>query len=704
MGLPASIVGAAAAGGLGAAGAVAANGALRGWRRRVEDRAAMRAAEGDRACVLLSDARGRVLARNAAARDGPLGPAATVAGALEPLCAVPGETVARLADVATREGASEEAAASEVIVTPDGPADFTVLFLGPDRLLWRLEMRDRRRESEAGAQAGRQDVAAGGAGAAGDDLFEALPVALVKLSPTGKVLGANTRARDLVPALAEPDRTLAGVVEGLGRSVGQWVSEAAAGRGLNRPETLPVTGSSPERYVQVTLTTPSSPLAGEAGLVAVMYDVTEMKVLEAQFVQSQNMQAIGQLAGGIAHDFNNLLTAISGHCDLLLIRIPEDDPSGDDLRQISRNAARAAALVGQLLAFSRKQKLTMREVDLRETLGGMIHLLDRLVGDRVRLAVRHDPALMPIRADIAQLEQVLMNLVVNARDAMPDGGTVRIETACRFLATPMARDRVTVPSGQYVCVTVADEGLGIAPDKLPRIFEPFFTTKRQGEGTGLGLAMAYGVMKQSGGYIFADSVPGEGATFTLYFPAGDARSEPAPGPGSGEVVPLHGQRRKERVRQDAPAEAAAPLPDLGRRPVVLLAEDETPVRAFAARVLGLKGFEVLEAADGEEALEILSDPDLLVDAFVSDVMMPGLDGPSWVAQALEDRPGVHTVFMSGYAEEAMPEAREPTPNSTFIAKPFSLDVLAQAVHEAVDAGRAAEPAPAPARTGYASSL
>jgi two-component system cell cycle sensor histidine kinase/response regulator CckA len=520
-----------------------------------------------------------------------------------------------------------------------------------------------------------------------DDLFESLPVALVKLSASGQVLGANTRARELIPALEDPDRTLAGVVEGLGRSVGQWVNEAAAGRGLNRPETLPVTGSAPERYVQVTLTSSSNPISGEGGLVAVLHDVTEMKVLEAQFVQSQKMQAIGQLAGGIAHDFNNLLTAISGHCELLLMRIGEDDPSGDDLRQISRNAARAAALVGQLLAFSRKQKLTMREVDLRETLGGMIHLLDRLVGDRVRLSVRHDPALMPIRADVAQLEQVLMNLVVNSRDAMPDGGTIRIETACRFLSAPMARDRVTVPSGQYVCVTVTDEGVGIAGDKLHRIFEPFFTTKRQGEGTGLGLAMAYGVMKQSGGYIFADSTPGKGATFTLYFPAGDARAEPQPHASTADVVTLRPESRGGADRKPEEAVAARLAKDLGRRPVVLLAEDETPVRAFAARVLDLKGFDVLQAGDGEEALEILSDPELEVDAFVSDVMMPGLDGPSWVAQALVDRPGMHTVFMSGYAEEAMPEAREPTPNSTFIAKPFSLDDLAQTVREAVEAGR-----------------
>ncbi|MEL7182458.1 MAG: ATP-binding protein, partial [Pseudomonadota bacterium] len=497
-------------------------------------------------------------------------------------------------------------------------------------------------------------------------------------------------------------------------------------------------------------------------------DATELKTMEAQFVQSQKMQAIGQLAGGVAHDFNNLLTAISGHCDLLLLRHQEGDEDYADLTQITQNANRAAALVGQLLAFSRKQNLEMQQIDLRDTLGDLTHLLNRLVGERVRLRLDHDPALIPIRGDRRQLEQVLMNLVVNARDAMPDGGVIKIETRCKFLSKPMTRDRVTVPAGQFVVVTVSDEGCGIQPDKLQRIFEPFFTTKRPGEGTGLGLSMAYGIMKQSGGYIFADSQVGEGASFSLYFPAdpdspseaeegamrlaspsgahlGEAEHQmpnalpfighldPAPfpegAPDAGAIAQAVAKSKAEKGAQEprvdgVPAQAAVNVPairsphatdlapqdadtfeykernasadtpevtpskalipasDVDRpevKPVVLLVEDEAPVRAFASRALRLRGYTVVEAASAEDALGALQDADLKVDLFVTDVMMPGMDGPSWVREALKARPSVRTVFMSGYAQDALSETSSPVPNATFLAKPFSLSDLTQTV-------------------------
>ena len=229
------------------------------------------------------------------------------------------------------------------------------------------------------------------------------------------------------------------------------------------------------------------------------------------------MQAIGQLAGGVAHDFNNLLTAISGHCDLLLLRHDQGDSDYSDLVQINQNANRAAALVGQLLAFSRKQTLRPEIVDMRDTLSDLTHLLNRLVGEKVNLTLGHDPILKSIRADKRQLEQVLMNLVVNARDAMPDGGDIRIEIESRTLTEPTKRERVTVPAGEYVTVRVVDQGTGISPDKLQKVFEPFFTTKRTGEGTGLGLSTAYGIVKQSGGYIFVDSKLGEKARVSRCF-------------------------------------------------------------------------------------------------------------------------------------------------------------------------------------------
>jgi len=234
-------------------------------------------------------------------------------------------------------------------------------------------------------------------------------------------------------------------------------------------------------------------------LVAVLNDATELKTLEAQFVQSQKMQAIGQLAGGVAHDFNNLLTAITGHCDLLMHRRDEADPDFSDLEQIAQNANRAAALVSQLLAFSRKQTLRPQTIDIQDTLSELTHLLNRLVGERVQLEFEHATGNHMIRADKRQLEQVVMNLVVNARDAMPKGGIVKIRTEALDLVKPLKRDRAEVPPGSYVSIKVIDQGTGIPRDKLQKIFEPFFTTKRTGEGTGLGLSTAYGIVKQTGG-------------------------------------------------------------------------------------------------------------------------------------------------------------------------------------------------------------
>jgi len=430
------------------------------------------------------------------------------------------------------------------------------------------------------------------------------------------------------------------------------------GRALHRPETLRATHAAAETFVQVTLARP--PSNGAAELIAVLNDATELKTLEAQFVQSQKMQAIGQLAGGVAHDFNNLLTAISGHCDLLLLRHAPDDPDYADLVQINQNANRAASLVGQLLAFSRKQTLRLERIDLRDTLGELTHLLNRLVGERVSLTLAHDPDLAPIRADKRQLEQVIMNLVVNARDAMPEGGEIRIETERRRFEDDFRRDRAVVPAGDYALVRVADQGVGIPPETLPKIFEPFYSTKRSGEGTGLGLSTAYGIVKQSGGFIFADSVPGSGTTFTLFFPVHAEAASAAPAPAAARQAP-------------AAAEGG----------VVLLVEDEAPVRAFASRALRLRGYTVIEAQDAEEALEALRDAALKVDVFVTDVSMPGMDGPSWVRLALKDRPDTKVVFVSGYAEENFAEAQAEIPHSVFLPKPFSLNDLAATVHEQI---------------------
>ncbi len=297
------------------------------------------------------------------------------------------------------------------------------------------------------------------------------------------------------------------------------------------------------------------------------------------------------------------MTAITGHCDLLTLRHDKADLDYADLDQISQNANRAAALVRQLLAFSRKQTLKPQIMDLRDTLSELTHLLNRLVGERIVLTFDHDPALRMIHADRRQLEQVIMNLVVNARDAMPEGGDIAICTDNLRLEARTEFGRATLPAGDYVRVQVCDQGCGIAADDLAKIFEPFFTTKRTGEGTGLGLSTAYGIVKQTGGYIFCDSTPGEGSCFSLFFPAHDR--------GNPEEVQAPAPSGPIRARRDVEA-------------TVLLVEDEAPVRAFASRALKLQGFDVLEAPCAEDALSLLADRRLVVDVFVTDVARANL--------------------------------------------------------------------------------
>ena len=486
------------------------------------------------------------------------------------------------------------------------------------------------------------------AGTAALSAIDAVPVPLLRFDAEGDLLEANADARTML-GLGEGALPLtAQLFVDLGRPVREWLRDVGAGRSPGGAEVVSLRGEG-ERFVQI------SPRADRAGgTLAVLQDATVIKRLEAQVAQGQKMQAIGQLAGGIAHDFNNLLTAIAGHCDLLLLRHEAGDVDHADLVQIRQNSNRAAALVAQLLAFSRKQTLKPERLDLQDTLSDLTHLLDRLLGERVGLDLIHARGGLAIRADRRQFEQVIVNLAVNARDAMPEGGTVEIETRRQRLETPVTRDRAVVPAGDHAVIRVSDTGIGIPPDRIGAIFEPFYTTKRPGEGTGLGLSTAYGIVKQSGGFIFVESVPGQGTCFELWFPV---CTEPAVA-----AQPNQPQNRARKV------EAA-----------ILLVEDEAPVRAFAARALRLCGHVVLEAANGEEALAILTDRNLRVDVFVTDVVMPGLDGPDWVLRALSARPGVPTVFISGYAEEALADMQTRVPNSILLPKPFSLKELTETV-------------------------
>ncbi|MEI4469814.1 hybrid sensor histidine kinase/response regulator [Frigidibacter sp. MR17.24] len=492
--------------------------------------------------------------------------------------------------------------------------------------------------------------------------FDTLPVAMLRLSVDGRIERMNTAARAMLGKV-EPGTGLAQLLEGLGRPISDWIEDTVGGRIDRRPEVLRLRRPGAEEFLQVTLCRAAGG-SGEGGLslIAILADATQLKTLEAQISQSQKMQAIGQLAGGVAHDFNNLLTAIGGHCDLLKLRHDRGDPDFADLEQISQNANRAAALVSQLLAFSRKQTLHPQVLDLRELVVDLTHLLNRLVGEKVRLQLMQVPDLLPIRADPRQLEQVIVNLVVNARDAMPDGGTVRIETANTQLTQPVTRDRAEVPRGPYVVIRIIDSGTGIPPEHLSKIFEPFYTTKRGAEGTGLGLSTAYGIVKQSSGYLFVDSVMGQGSVFEIWLPA-----LPAGTRDIAEPAPIAPPRRAQRMGQGT----------------VLLVEDETPVRAFASRALRLKGYDVIEADCGEAALEILADRDLGIDLFVSDVIMPGLDGPAWVERALGARPQVPVIFMSGYAEDALEDRDARIGSAAFLQKPFSLADLTAIVEREI---------------------
>ena len=487
--------------------------------------------------------------------------------------------------------------------------------------------------------------------------FEHVPVSLIKFRADGILWVANRAARDMVSLAKDEQPPIYELFEGMGRSISDWMEDVLNERLPGGTEVLRLRRSTEDVFLQVNLRRIVE--AGRPGVLAVLQDATAFKTLEAQFAQSQKMQAIGQLAGGIAHDFNNLLTAISGHCDLLLLRHDQTDPEYGDLMQIHQNANRAASLVGQLLAFSRKQTLKPERLDLEDVLSDMTHLLNRLVGERVQLRLSHPDALGAIRADKRQFEQVLMNLVVNARDAMPAGGTISIETESVVLTEELRRDQAIVPAGAYSLIRVMDTGTGIPPERLSKIFEPFFTTKGVGQGTGLGLSTVYGIVKQSGGFVFVDSVVGEGTIFALYLPVykgnPDHRETPAPQPHSGR-------------------------PHAGEG-VVLLVEDEAPVRAFASRALRLRGYTVLEAENAEEALKALEDKSLEVDVFVTDVVMPGMDGPSWVRRALDDRPGVRVVFVSGYAEDCLSDTQARIPNSVFLPKPFSLNDLTSVVQK-----------------------
>ncbi len=490
-----------------------------------------------------------------------------------------------------------------------------------------------------------------------DQLLENLPVALLRLNKSGFVEFANKEARILLGRDKIYGIRFSELVEGLGRSMLERLRDAANGKMARTSEMGRCIVDGQEVFLQVSLMQTS--FVEHEYCIAVLTDKTELKTLEAQFVQSQKMEAVGQLAGGVAHDFNNLLTAINGHSDLLLLRHKSGDEDYGDLIQIRQNSVRAAALVRQLLAFSRKQTLRPKVVNLVDVLKELTQLLNRLLGEKVTLIIKENPDLEPVRVDVQQFEQVIMNLVVNARDSMPEGGDVTICTKNIVLEQPLERERAVVPKGEYVLVKVRDQGCGIDPDTLPKIFEPFFTTKRVGEGTGLGLSTVYGIIKQTGGFVFVTSERQKGTQFEIF-------------------LPVHVLDVKELIT--APKKTIQPKPGKVSGHI-LLVEDEIPVRSFAARALKLKGYTVDEAGSGEEALEQLEKTEKPYDLFISDIIMPGLDGPSWILKAIKKGNNTKVIFVSGYSEDAFSESREQIEGAGFLAKPFSLTGLTDMVSE-----------------------
>jgi two-component system cell cycle sensor histidine kinase/response regulator CckA len=384
---------------------------------------------------------------------------------------------------------------------------------------------------------------------------------------------------------------------------------------------------------------------------------------EAQLAQTLRLKAVGQLAGGIAHDFNNLLTVMIGFCDLLLLSHPPGDPSFADIMQIRKNAERAANLVRQLLAYSGRQTLQPRVVSLVDVLAELTPLLRRLVGRHVVLRLEQGGDLYPVLVDPGQLEQVITNLVVNARDAMPTGGSLTIRTDNLKLAAPLPAAGDSVPPGEYVHIDVTDTGTGIAPEITDRIFEPFFTTKRVGAGTGLGLATVYGIIKQSGGYLALDSTVGQGSTFRIYLP-----------------------RHPEKATSLARREGEEDNRDLTGTGTVMLVEDEEAVRMFSARALRNKGYKVIEAASGRAALDLMAESPDPIDLLITDVVMPEIDGPALVEEFRAARPGLKVIFISGYAESSFRNSADGA-SLHFLAKPFSLKQLAAKVKDVLAEGR-----------------
>ncbi len=495
------------------------------------------------------------------------------------------------------------------------------------------------------------------------DLLDETPLGAAVVDSTGRLVCANP---SLVAMLGDQNiegRYLADYVAVEDRWGLIRLLADAAQSGTQRGGIEVRLANDGERSTTMLLTPLRQPGSAVRGLLLHAVDTTAKRHLEQQFEQSQRLQAVGQLAGGIAHDFNNILTAIKGFCDLLLRRHQAGDPSFGEITHIKREADRAAGLVRQLLTFSRRQTPRPQVLSLDRTIDDLSQLLRRLIGEDVVLHVESGTGQNTVRADQGQLEQIITNLVVNARDAMPQGGRILLRTSEVELREPRVMAHGMAPAGPYICLEVVDEGCGIDDADLAKIFEPFFTTKEVGKGTGLGLATVYGVLQQNDGYIDVESEVGAGTVFRVYLPRVRAIGltvEPvADGPGDDIVA-------------SAPADKGT----------VLLVEDEDTVRRFAVRALSANGYNVMSAESPAVAIALLDGYQGPLDLIVSDVVMPGMSGPEFVAAVTKQRGPLKVIYISGYAEDAVGSGA--IDDAAFLAKPFDLAQLSAKVGEVLD--------------------
>ncbi|MBM3520236.1 MAG: response regulator [Alphaproteobacteria bacterium] len=487
--------------------------------------------------------------------------------------------------------------------------------------------------------------------------MEAVPLGIAEVDRKGVIQSANAALLAL-SATAKRGAKLADMIAESERpQLDQALAKVFAGEAQPVDIDAALAGATP-RAVQFALTRLD---AADNRAIVFAIDRTESKALEVQLAQSQKMQAVGQLASGIAHDFNNVLTPIIGFADLLLAKMRPTDPAFADVMSIKQNANRAANLVRQLLAFSRRQTLQPKVHSLTEAMSDLGNLLGRVLGEKVELKITHGRDLGLVLVDIHQFEQVIINLAVNARDAMANGGTLTVRTYNVSEEDSRAVKADLMPPGEYVAVEVEDRGTGIPPDILNKIWEPFFSTKEVGKGTGLGLSTVYGIVKQTGGFIFCDSALGKGTTFRIYLP----RHYPeAPAPSETQA-----------------AEAAPKRTDLTGKGRILVVEDEDAVRAFAVRALTSRGYTVVEADSGESALARIGDDDKGFELILSDVVMPEMDGPALLRELRKRGNETRVIFVSGYPGEEFEKDLEGQTGFAFLPKPFSLKQLVEKVKE-----------------------